>query len=351
MCEDFSLSTLEVREDRCILTTLPKLRRLPASLVRIRYSQLASGEKLRSVLDRYSRRLCVQSTYSLVREYSMSQKRARSASPESTIIFTSSPIEDRSSKFIAFYSPTLSAKKLQAQTEIKSASHRIAAWRKPGSQRALNAQRLLDTGHDDDGEKYGGKALEKVLIENDVEGAVVVARWYGGVLLGPVRFDHIKNCARDAIAQWTQDRERTAKKAKTLEDEAEKETLIRTLPERDQSIAVLRDLLAEKSQQQASSSPNAKGTTAKVTNYATLPLATLQKLEQVRDATIGWILKQIEKVEETEAEQTDAAVPTTTEPLEASTHVDQQPANDEKPEEADLECQATDTTPANLDDI
>ena len=266
----------------------------------------------------------------------MSQKRARSASPESTPIFTSSPIEDRSSKFIAFYSPTLSAKELQAHTEFKSASHRIAAWRKPSSQRALSAQRLLDTGHDDDGEKYGGKALEKVLTENDVEGAVVVARWYGGVLLGPVRFDHIKNCARDAIAQWTQERQRSAKKAKIREDEAEKEKLIRTLPERDQSITVLRDLLAEKSQQ-PSSSPNGKGATAKVPNYATMPLATLQKLEQVRDATIGWILKQIEKVEETQAEQPDGAVPTATETLEASTHVDQQPAEGGGLEEADLE--------------
>ena len=279
----------------------------------------------------------------------MSQKRARSASPESTLIFTSSPIEDRSSKFIAFYSPTLSAKELQAHTDFKSASHRTAAWRKPSSQRVLSAQRLLETGHDDDGEKYGGKALEKVLVETDVEGAIVVARWYGGVLLGPVRFDHIKNCARDAIAQWTQERERSAKKAKTLEDEAEKEKLIRTLPERDQSIAVLRDLLAEKSQQ-PSSSPSAKGTTAKVPNYATMPLATLQKLEQVRDATIGWILKQIEKVEETQAEQPDGSMPTRTEALEASTHVDQQIARIEKREEADLGCQKTEKAPPEIDD-
>ena len=279
----------------------------------------------------------------------MSQKRARSASPESILIFRSSPIEDRSSKFIAFYSPTLSAKEIQAHTEFKSASHRIAAWRKPSNQRALNAQRLLDTGHDDDGEKYGGKALEKVLIETDVEGAVVVARWYGGVLLGPVRFDHIKSCARDAIAQCAQDRERSAKKAKIREDEAEKEKLTRTLPERDQSIAVLRDLLAEKSQQPPST-PSAKGTTAKVPKYSTMPLATLQKLEQVRDATIGWILKQIEKVEETQGEQPDAAVPTATETLEASTHVDQQPVRNERPEEADHECQDTGTDPPKVDD-
>ena len=317
---------------------------------RIGYSQLAGGEKprfFRGDLRAHSSSP-VDDTRTLFN--SMSQKRARSASPESTLIFKSPPIEDRSSKFIAFYSPTLSAQELQAHTEFKTASHRIAAWRKPSSQRALNAQRLLDTGHDDDGEKYGGKALEKVLLETDVEGAVVVARWYGGVLLGPVRFDHIKNCARDAIAQWTQDRERTAKKAKTLEDEAEKETLIKTLPERDTSIAVLRDLLAEKSQQPPSSSPSGKGTMAKIPNYATMPLATLRKLEQVRDATIGWILKQIEKVEETQAEERDAAVSTATETLGASTHVDQQPAKSEKAEEADLERRDTDTASPKLDE-
>ena len=275
----------------------------------------------------------------------MSQKRARSASPESTLIFSSSPISDRSSKFIAFYSPTLSAKELQSHPEFKTATHRIAAWRTPSSQRALNAQRLFDTGHDDDGEKYGGKALEKVLVETDVEGAVVVARWYGGVLLGPVRFDHIKNCARDAITQYTQDKQRSAKKAKTFDDEAEKEKLIKTLPERDQSITVLRDLLAEKSQQASSSSPDGKGTAAKVPNYATMPLGTLRKLEQVRDATIGWILKQIEKVEETQVEQSDAVVSTATGKLEASTRVDQQPTRNEKAEEADIDRKVAETIP------
>ena len=266
-----------------------------------------------------------------------------------TPIFTSSPIEDRSSKFIAFYSPILAAKELQAHTEFKSASHRVAAWRKPSSQRSLNAQRLLETGHDDDGEKYGGKALEKVLVETDVEGAVVVARWYGGVLLGPVRFDHIKNCARDAIMQWSQDRERSAKKAKVREDEVEKERLIQTLPERDQSITVLRDLLAEKKNQQSSSAPSGESSPAKTPNYATLPLATLQKLEQVRDATIGWILKQIEKVEQTQAEQADSATQMATATVATSTHVDQQPTEEEESKKAEVASQDTEFAPPKLE--
>ena len=277
----------------------------------------------------------------------MSQKRPRSASPESpTLIFKSSLIEDRSSKFTAFYSPTLSAKELQANTEFKSASHRIAAWRKPSSQRALNAQRLFETGHDDDGEKYGGKALEKVLIETDVEGSIVVARWYGGVLLGPVRFEHIKNCARDAIMQWSQDRERTAKKAKTREDEAERERLVKSLPERDESITVLRGLLAEKSQQKSSSSPSGK---AKVPDYAIMSLATLQKLEQVRDATIGWILKQIEKAEETQAEQPDARIPAAaSEDLKAPSAMDETITKNDGPKQSERD---TEITPQKLDGV
>ena len=282
----------------------------------------------------------------------MSNKRARSVSPAPlSRIFKSSPIEDRSSTFVAFYSPTLAAKELQAHSEFKSASHRIAAWRKPSSQRALNAQRLLETGHDDDGEKYGGKTLEKVLIEMEVEGAVVVARWYGGVMLGPVRFDHIKNSARDAIMQWSQDRERSAKKAKVREDEAERERLIQTLPERDQSIIVLRDLLTEKSRQ-SSSAPGSQNSPAKTPDYSTLPLATLEKLEQVRDATIGWILKQIEKTENAQVEEFGAkstAIPTATETTEAPAQVDENLANDKIPKSEDLECQKMENAPSKRD--
>ena len=287
----------------------------------------------------------------------MSQKRARSVSPGSpspspSPIFRSSPIEDRSSTFLSFYSPTLAAKELQAHTEFKSASHRITAWRKPGSQRALNAQPLLETGHDDDGEKYGGKALEKVLIEAKVEGAVVVARWYGGVMLGPVRFDHIKNCARDAIMQWSQDKERSAKKAKVLENEAERERLIKTLPERDRSITVLRDLLAEKTQQ-SPSVPGGSTTPAKTPDYSTLPLATLEKLEHVRDATIGWILKQIEKAEKAQTEETGSKIATKPVPdtPKPSASVNEHSTKNEESKVANLESGDTGSSPWKLDGV
>ncbi|KAL8770166.1 MAG: hypothetical protein Q9209_004008 [Squamulea sp. 1 TL-2023] len=209
--------------------------------------------------------------------------------------------KDRSSRFIAIYSPSLSAKELQARPEFNDAMHRIAAWRLPSMQRSLTESlRLYDTGYDEDGEKYAGKALTSVLSDFKAEGAIVVARWYGGILLGPVRFHHIKNCAREAISKYLNSNERQAKKLRASAEEIKrKDDLIRILLARDQSISVLRGLLAEK---QSVPSPSPKEETpkpspTKVPEYAQLPLRMLENLERARDATIGWILAQIETIE------------------------------------------------------
>lgn len=241
----------------------------------------------------------------------MSRKRARSRSPNlSPSTFKSAPIEDRSSTFVAVYSPTVSAKELQTLPGFKSATHRVAAWRKLSSQRSLNSQPLFETGHDDDGETYGGKAVEKVLLSMDVQGAVVVARWFGGVMLGPVRFEHMRNCAREAVRMWVREEEGRVKRVKVEKDERERERerLVGLLGERDESITVLRGLLAEKTQA-SSSQDSANNSAAKVPDYSTLPLATLQKLEQVRDKTIGWVLKKIEEAEEAEQKEPKPALP------------------------------------------
>ncbi|KAL8801761.1 MAG: hypothetical protein Q9182_004233 [Xanthomendoza sp. 2 TL-2023] len=234
----------------------------------------------------------------------MPQKRPLSPHPvhSPTNIYRSSQILDRSSRFIALYSPSLTARDLQSLAEVSSATHRIAAWRSPSSQSTLSSsQRPYVTSHDDDGEKYGGKALGSVLSTLNVEGAVIVARWYGGILLGPVRFDHIQNCARDAIGKYiSATQQQQSKKAKSVaDDDTKRNHLIRILPERDQSISVLRGLLVEK-QSHHTPSPKAevqKSSPIKVPNYSDLPLSALENLERARDATIGWILGQIEKVE------------------------------------------------------
>lgn len=121
-------------------------------------------------------------------------------------------------------------------------------------------------------------------------------------MLGPVRFEHIKDCARDAIGQYLDEQEKRVKRVKVEEDETRRLELIRVLPERDQSIAVLRNLLAEK-QQRDNSQEAQKSSPAKVPEYGKLPLATLASLERARDATIGWILNQIEKTEAAQEQQ------------------------------------------------
>ena len=54
--------------------------------------------------------------------------------------------------------------------------------------------------NDDDGETAAGRRLALLLDTMDVNQAmVIVSRWYGGIHLGPARFRHINNVARELI--------------------------------------------------------------------------------------------------------------------------------------------------------
>lgn len=211
--------------------------------------------------------------------------RKRSVSPTESV-FQSSVIDDRSSRFIGFFSDK--ADDLGLPENVKGATHRIGAWRRRSKQTSLSSQALFDLGHDDDGETYGGKTLEKVLAARNVEGTVMVARWYGGTLLGPVRFDHMRKCAHEAISNWE-----AHNQTKRVKTEDGKDELVRFLKERDQSIIALRALLAEKTQSKLDQSQKAASP-----DYAALPLNNLQRLEQAREKTIAWLLKEIDKTEQ-----------------------------------------------------
>ena len=132
-------------------------------------------------------------------------------------------------------------------------------------------------------------------------------------MLGPVRFDHMRNCASEAIRKWIQENEARAKRLKGEMDEKEKDRLVQILHARDESITVLRGLLAEKTQA-ASSQDSGKSSTPKTPDYSSFPLATLEKLEQVRDKTIGWVLNQIQKAEEAQHKVPEPTGPTTETP-------------------------------------
>jgi hypothetical protein len=230
----------------------------------------------------------------------MAQKRAHPESIPET--FHSAKIVEQTSSFVGVFSPTLSAPALQRLPEFRTATHRIAAWRKPSRQKSLTPSKpLFDTNHDDDGESWAGGRLARVLNDTQAEGTVVVARWYGGQNIGPVRFTCIENCAKEAIWKWkvattAAVKEEQTKKQK-FDDEAKKQELVAELTQRDQSIAALRKLLAEK-KAKLSGEEVAPATPLKPMDYGKMGLDVLKRLDKARDATIAAILGQMDKVDE-----------------------------------------------------
>jgi len=256
-----------------------------------------------------------------------SQKRKRSSSPANSKLTTkvartldpitvSSPITDRSSIFKAYFHPTTSSssapKLLQNHPDLATASHRILAWRRESNQQALTGSKTYITGTDDDGEKYAAKHVLRVLEEAQVEGVCVVGRWYGGVMLGPVRFVHIAECAKEAVGMWLarQDVERRER-----EEEVERERLIGVLGRRDESILVLRGLVAEKERQMKEGQAGKTGgeeiiprgadpessaipsPAKQIVQYDSFPILRLRTLEKARDATLAFLLKRIDAAE------------------------------------------------------
>lgn len=161
---------------------------------------------------------------------------------------------------------------------------------------------LYDLGHDDDGEKWAGTRLQHVLTDTNVEGVVVVARWYGGQNIGPIRFTHIENTAKEAIWKWkTADvevkQEQVVKKQK-LEEEAARKDLEKDLRERDMNISVLRGLLADKNAKLNDAEPAPPTPQKPPPDYSKMSMEALKRVDKARDATIAFILKQIDKVDE-----------------------------------------------------
>ncbi|KAK7181391.1 hypothetical protein DPSP01_008726 [Paraphaeosphaeria sporulosa] len=235
----------------------------------------------------------------------MALKREHSPpSDVSTTIFRSEKIQHETSAFIGAFSPTLSAKALQTLPEFRTASHKIAAWRTRSKQKSLTpaSKVLYDLGHDDDGEKWAGSRLQHVLNDTGTEGVVVVARWYGGQNIGPIRFTHIETCAKQAIWSWkvaddAAKKEHAAKKHK-VEEETTRKELEENLQERDLNIFVLRKLLADKKAKLEDTEPAPPTPSKSLQDYSKMSMEALNRADKARDATIGFILKQIDKVDE-----------------------------------------------------
>ncbi|TPP62939.1 Impact family protein [Fasciola gigantica] len=84
--------------------------------------------------------------------------------------------------------------------KVASATHNILAWRIVDNKRGQSP--VIHADCDDDGETHAGSRLLHLLTISGVENvAIVVSRWYGGIQLGPDRFKHINNVARQLLSE------------------------------------------------------------------------------------------------------------------------------------------------------
>lgn len=243
-------------------------------------------------------------------------KRAHSPSADENI-FTSEPIHDRSSTFTGYFSPTLPPLDLQSSPLFSSASHKILAYRLPSSSPESSSSKkprqttltpgggALKTGRDDDGEQHGSRHVLRVLEDTATVGSVVVARWYGGVMLGPVRFEHMREAARGAIEAWRRGQSKVVEeKRRRDEEEREREELIRELRARDGNIESLRVLLEGKKgtmavmEGQSLMQEGGQKSPAKKMDYEGMTIERLRMVDRARDGTVAFLLKQIDAVEE-----------------------------------------------------
>ncbi|XP_037706147.1 protein IMPACT-like [Choloepus didactylus] len=114
------------------------------------------------------------------------------------------PITDQRSTFQAHLAPVVCPKqvkmvlaKLYENKKIASATHNIYAYRIY----CEDKQTFLQDCEDDGETAAGGRLLHLMEILNVRNVMVVVSRWYGGILLGPDRFKHINNCARNILVE------------------------------------------------------------------------------------------------------------------------------------------------------
>ena len=132
-------------------------------------------------------------------------------------VFHGEPFTDRKSTFQAHCALITSPKDVNlfldhlARTirRFSSATHNVMAYRcctvhplNLSSPTQSSASCAFASDYDDDGESAAGQRLLHLLHLLNIHNAVVVvSRWYGGIKLGPDRFKHINNAARDLLVQ------------------------------------------------------------------------------------------------------------------------------------------------------
>lgn len=202
----------------------------------------------------------------------------------------SQKIEDRASVFQSFFIPIRSpneissfVKRFRQSSLCDGVDHAILAYR------VLEPGAGLELGADDDGERFASKKLADLLELMDVYGLVIVIRHYGGIMLGPIRFQHITQCAREAIMDY--------RRVKSIQA-AEADRTRRLLAARDKTIATLREITRKKREDLANEEgakgllpPDATQSTTAGSqeppkDYSEYDLIVLRRLLVARDMTI-----------------------------------------------------------------
>jgi hypothetical protein len=90
---------------------------------------------------------------------------------------------------------------LKSNNKIIKATHNILAFRFTTSdKKTSNLKEFISEGFDDDGEDGAGIRLLGLLQKMKVDNIMmVVSRWFGGTFLGPDRFKHINDSAKNLI--------------------------------------------------------------------------------------------------------------------------------------------------------
>ncbi|KAF9650989.1 ribosomal protein S5 domain 2-like protein [Thelephora ganbajun] len=140
---------------------------------------------------------------------------SQSATFPPTISFTSQEIRDRKSAFVAHIVSVKDASQVggaiayvRGTHASRPPAHEVAAWRfmtpKPGMT-GLGGEDDFEvvSAYDDDGEKWAGGRVLNIMKQTGVMDAIViVSRWFGGIMLGPVRFTHIETCAAEVCKHF-----------------------------------------------------------------------------------------------------------------------------------------------------
>ncbi len=121
----------------------------------------------------------------------------------------SSTVTEKKSTFVARACTVTSVAQAQASVAhldsdklAAKASHHVSAYRIRAPSTEKRGEIVYQDFDDDDGENAaGGRLLHLLQLMNVWEVLVVVSRWYGGVKLGPNRFNIINNVAREAVVK------------------------------------------------------------------------------------------------------------------------------------------------------